>query len=78
MAKYGSMSRLRPLNISRPADSRTTRDSIVKISYVGGCRVKITILPPVTPAVINRYWIVESLVHSVLDCTDRSVIFISA
>jgi hypothetical protein len=57
MAKYGSMSRLRPLNISRPADSRTTRDSIVKISYVGGCSVKITILPPVTPAVTNGYLI---------------------
>lgn len=43
------MSLLRPLNITRPADSRSMRDNIMKISYVGGWRVRITILPNELP-----------------------------
>lgn len=45
MAKYGSMSLRLPLNMVLPAEMSKIRDSIVKISYVGGCSVRITMRP---------------------------------
>lgn len=42
------MSLLRPLNIVLPAEMSRILESIVKISYVGGCIVNITILPKTT------------------------------